>query len=88
MASPSATSEISLLEDGAAATRDALRRGDLEIAVVPDRPHDIDDLHYYSIGTERTQLLVRPGHWFAASARTTLDEIVAETLIAREGCLF
>jgi LysR family transcriptional regulator, hydrogen peroxide-inducible genes activator len=80
--------EITLLDDGAGPLREALRRGDVEIAVLPDRPHDIDDLHYHAIGADRVQLQVRPDHRLAAFAAVRLDGLSSETLIACDGCPF
>ena len=80
--------EIHLLAPPPGATREAFRRGDLELALQPDRPHDIDDLHYYPIGTDRPQLLVRPDHRFAGPTRATLAAVSAEGLIVSDGCPF
>jgi DNA-binding transcriptional LysR family regulator len=80
--------QIALEDDVAGPMREALRRGDLEIAVLPDRPHDIDDLHYHPIGVDRVQLLARPDHRFARLSVVPVDDLLAETLVAREGCLF
>ena len=80
--------EIILVDDHATRLRDALRGGDLEIVVLPLRPVDIDDLHYYPVGDDRMQVLVRPDHRFTATETVPLRELLGETLIAREGCLF
>ena len=80
--------EIALRDDGAGPLREALRRGDVEVAVLPDRPPDIDDLHYHAIGADCAQLLVRPDHRLAAFAVVRLNELPSETLIACDGCPF
>jgi DNA-binding transcriptional LysR family regulator len=80
--------EITLIDAPDAALRDQLRQGELEVVVLPTRPADIDDLHYYPIGADRMQVLVQPGHPFAALAEVPLGALAGETLIVREGCLF
>jgi LysR family hydrogen peroxide-inducible transcriptional activator len=80
--------EIILVDDHATGLREALRGGDLEVVVLPQHPVDIDDLHYYPVGDDRLQVLMRPDHRFAAGEGVPLRELLDEALIAREGCLF
>lgn len=78
--------EITLIEDRPKALADALRGGDLEIVVVPARPHDIDDLHYYPITQDRLQVVLPADHRLAADAVVDLAALEGEPLICCEAC--
>ena len=45
--------EIALHDERPLELREALRRGDFEIIVLPQRSQDPDDLHYYAVGEDR-----------------------------------
>lgn len=80
--------EIVLLDDKAGRLRDGLREGDLEIVLLPLRPTDIDDLHYYPIADDRMQALMRPDHPLAGRTTITREDLARESLLVRESCLF
>jgi DNA-binding transcriptional LysR family regulator len=80
--------EITLHEDDAAKVREDLRRGNVAMALLPERPHDIDDLHYLAVGADRAQLLMRRDHRLATLAMVSLAELADELLVTRAGCRF
>ena len=46
--------------------REALRRGDFELVLLPQRTHDLDDLHYYPVGEDRLFAILPEAHRLAA----------------------
>lgn len=79
--------EIEILGEPLPELREALRRGDVEVVALPQRPHDIDDLHYYPLGESRLRLVLPEGHPLAALEAVPLAEIAAYPLICSGGCL-
>src|SRR4051812_26405240 len=45
--------EIALHDDRPVELREALRRGEFEVVLLPQRSHDLDDFHYYPVGEDR-----------------------------------
>jgi LysR family hydrogen peroxide-inducible transcriptional activator len=79
--------EIVLLDDHASPLKETLRRGDLEVVVLPQRTAAVDDLHYYPIAQERAEVLMRADHPFADLPAVPLRALVGERLIGRDQCL-
>jgi LysR family hydrogen peroxide-inducible transcriptional activator len=79
--------DIEIQDERLADLREALRRGDLEVVLLPQRPHDIDDLHYYPLGENRLQLVLLEGHPLTELPTVPLAEIAAYPLICSGGCL-
>lgn len=80
--------EIQLTDDRAPALREALQRGDLELVVLPQRPHDIDELHYHPIGADHMQVLLTAGHRFAGMNGVPVRELAAEAIVCSGDCVF
>jgi LysR family transcriptional regulator, hydrogen peroxide-inducible genes activator len=80
--------EVEISDDRAPALRDALRRGELEVVVLPTRPADIDDLHYHPIAEGGPRLVVRADHPLAGRTAVPLAEVGHLPLICGAGCQF
>lgn len=80
--------EIAMHDDRPGELREALRRGDFEVVVLPQRPHDLDDLHYYPMGEDRLFAVLPPTHRLANQAEIELAELAGEPLIVGDGCAF
>lgn len=80
--------EICLVEEAPDALRAALARGEIEVALLPDRPPEADELHYHAAGTDRAMLLVPIGHPAATAACASILHLAGETWIVRPDCPF
>jgi DNA-binding transcriptional LysR family regulator len=80
--------EIEIRDDKAAELCQALRRGDLEVVVLPLRPAEIDDLHYYALAEHRLRAIVPAGHPLAARETVTLGELAGHPILCGAGCQF
>ena len=80
--------EITLRDERPAELREGLRRGDYEVVVLPQRTHDLDDLHYYALGAHRLFALVPESHDLAQSAGVTLAQLAENPLVCGDGCPF
>ena len=58
--------EIAMHDDRPSELREALRRGDFELVLLPQRSHDLDDLHYYPVGEDRLCAIMPEAHPLAA----------------------
>jgi DNA-binding transcriptional LysR family regulator len=79
--------DIEIRDERLVDLRESLRRGDVEVVLLPQRPHDIDDLHYYPLGESRLQLVLPEGHPLLAREAVPLAEIATYPLICSGGCL-
>lgn len=79
---------IEFREADAPALHAAMRRGELDVAFLPGRPHDIDDLHYHPVAIDHARILARAEHRLAQAASLSLKALVGEQLAVREGCGF
>jgi LysR family hydrogen peroxide-inducible transcriptional activator len=77
---------IEILDDRAPALQEALRRGELEVVVLPTRPADIDDLHYHPIAEGGPRLILRADHPLAGREAVPLAEVGRLPLICGAGC--
>lgn len=80
--------EIILQEDRPPDLREALRRGDLELVLLPQRSHDLDDLHYYRVAEDRLFAVLPAGHQLAALAEVPLAALAEMPLVCGDGCPF
>jgi LysR family transcriptional regulator, hydrogen peroxide-inducible genes activator len=80
--------EIALHDDRPADLREALRRGDFELVLLPQRAHDLDDLHYYPVGQDRLFAILPEGHALAALEAVPLAALAEEVLVCGDGCPF
>lgn len=80
--------EIALHDDRPVDLREALRRGDFEVVVLPQRTHDLDDLHYYPVGEDRLLAIMPAGHALAAMESIPLETLVDQPLVCGDGCPF
>ena len=64
-----------------------LRRGEVELAFLVGRPHDIDDLHYH-VRRHRSapSSCCRPGTGWRARPRSSCGELDGEALAGWTGC--
>lgn len=79
---------VELHEADAPALHAAMRQGEIDVAFLPCRPHDIDDLHYHPVGLDHARILARAEHRLAQAAPLSLKALVGEKLAVREGCGF
>ena len=79
---------VELREADAPALHAAMRQGEIDVAFLPCRPHDIDDLHYHPVGLDHARILARAEHRLAQAAPLSLKALVGEKLAVREGCGF
>jgi DNA-binding transcriptional LysR family regulator len=63
-----------------------LRRGDVEIVVVPHVRGEPDEFHYAALAADGPQLVLPAGHRLAALTEVPLAELVQETLICLQPC--
>ena len=80
--------EIALHDDRPVELREALRRGDFEVVILPQRPHDLDDLHYYPVGEDRLHAIMPEGHELAAAATVSVEKLAELPLVCGDGCPF
>lgn len=80
--------EIALHDDRPADLREALRRGDFELVLLPQRSLDLDDLHYHLVGQDRILALMPEGHALAALDTVPLQSLVDLPLVCGDGCPF
>ena len=80
--------EIALHDDRPVELREALRRGDFEIVVLPRRSHDLDDLHYYALGEDRLHAFMPKGHELCAAETVPVARLVELPLVCGDGCPF
>ena len=80
--------EITLRDERPAELREALRRGDYEVVVLPQRTHDLDDLHYYALGAHRLFALVPERHELAQASEIGLARLAEYPLVCGDGCPF
>ncbi len=80
--------EIAMHDDRQPELREALRRGDFEVVLLPQRSHDLDDLHYYPVGEEPVFAIMPAAHDLAGLAEVPLEELARTGLICGDGCPF
>lgn len=80
--------EIALHDDRPADLREALKRGDLELVLLPRRAHDLDDLHYYRVAEDRLYAVMPAEHPLAAFTELPLARLVDTPLVCGDGCPF
>jgi DNA-binding transcriptional LysR family regulator len=80
--------EIALHDDRASDLREALRRGDFELVLLPQRSLDLDDLHYYPVGKDRLFAILPDGHELAALDEIPLEPLAEQPLVCGDGCPF
>lgn len=80
--------ELAVHDDRPAELREALRRGDFEVIVLPQQPHDLDDLHYYPMGQDRLYAVMPPTHRLANQAEIELSALIEEPLVCSDACVF
>ena len=80
--------EIAMHDDRPSELREALRRGDFELVLLPQRTHDLDDLHYYPLGEDRLFAILPEAHRLAALDLVPLAELADESLVCGDGCPF
>lgn len=80
--------EIELHDDLPASLRQALHQGEFEVVVLPYRPHEIDDLHYYALGEDRLHIILPEEHELAAEASVPLAALAGRPLVCGDGCSF
>jgi LysR family hydrogen peroxide-inducible transcriptional activator len=80
--------ELALHDDRPAALREALRGGEFELVLLPQRSHDLDDLHHYTLGQDRALAIMPEGHALAALETVTLEMLAELPLICGDGCPF
>jgi DNA-binding transcriptional LysR family regulator len=78
--------EIALHDERPSDLREALRRGDFEVVLLPGRAHDLDDLHHYRVGEARLGVVLPESHVLAAREAIPLPDLAGEALICGEGC--
>jgi LysR family transcriptional regulator, hydrogen peroxide-inducible genes activator len=80
--------EIAMHDDRPVELREALRRGDLELVLLPQRSHDLDDLHYYTVGEDRLFAILPEAHPLAALPEVPLATLADQPLVCGDGCPF
>jgi DNA-binding transcriptional LysR family regulator len=65
---------------------EALRRGELEAAVVPRPVGEPDDFHYHPLHEDGVQLVLPEGHRLASEDAVALEQLVGETIVCVERC--
>lgn len=80
--------EIALHDDRPADLREALRRGDYEVILLPQRSHDLDDLHYFPVGEDRLFAILPHEHCLAAGESVELAALAEHPLVCGDGCPF
>ena len=80
--------EIALHDERPLELREALRRGDFEIIVLPQRSQDPDDLHYYAVGEDRLFAILPHEHSLAAGETVSLEALAEHPLVCGDGCPF
>lgn len=80
--------EIALHDERPLDLREALRRGELEIVLLPQRSHDLDDLHYYPVGEDRLFAILPEAHALAGLAAVPLPALADLPLVCGDGCPF
>jgi DNA-binding transcriptional LysR family regulator len=80
--------EILMHDDRPASLREALVRGDFELVVLPQRPHEVDELHYYPVGEDRLFAILPEGHALAALPGVPLADLAEQALVCGDGCPF
>jgi len=79
--------EIELHDDRATDLREALRRGDFELVLLPQRSLDLDDLHYYPVGEDRLFAILPERHELsAAQDEIPLQSLAEQPLVCGDGC--
>ncbi len=80
--------EIALHDDRPMALREALRRGDLELVLLAQRAHDLDDLHYYRVAEDQLHAVLPATHPLADLSEVRLAQLVGTPLVCGDGCAF
>jgi LysR family hydrogen peroxide-inducible transcriptional activator len=80
--------EIAMHDDRQSALREALRRGDFEVVLLPNQAADLDDLHQYPLGAEPVLAIMPEGHVLADLPEVPLEELAQATLVCGDGCPF
>lgn len=80
--------EIALHDERPGELREALRRGAYEVVLLPQRSHDLDDLHYYPMGEDRLLAIMPQGHELAGMATVPLTVLADQPLLCGDGCPF
>jgi LysR family transcriptional regulator, hydrogen peroxide-inducible genes activator len=80
--------EIMLRDERPVDLREALRRGDYEIVLLPQQTHDLDDLHYYPVGEDRLFAIMPATSPLAGSGTIALEILAEQPLICGDGCPF
>jgi DNA-binding transcriptional LysR family regulator len=80
--------EIAVHDERPGELREALRRGDYEVVVLPHRTHDLDDLHYYPMGEAGLGAILPEAHPLAAKNGVSLADLAGQPLVCGDGCPF
>lgn len=81
--------EVEILDERAADLQESLRRGDLEVVVLPTpAAADTDDLHHHPLAEGVPRLVVRDDHALASRAAVPLAELRHHPVICAAGCRF
>ena len=80
--------EIAMHDDRPSELREALRRGDFELVFLPQRDHDLDELHYYPLGEDRLFAILPEAHRLTALELVPLGQLAEEALVCGDGCPF
>ncbi|NJN63672.1 MAG: LysR family transcriptional regulator substrate-binding protein, partial [Acidobacteria bacterium] len=59
-----------------------------EVVLLPQRSHDLDDLHYYPLGEDRLLAIMPQGHELAGMATVPLTVLADQPLLCGDGCPF
>jgi LysR family hydrogen peroxide-inducible transcriptional activator len=63
-----------------------LRRGDLEVVIVPHDAAEEEDLHYYPVAHDRPQVVLPETHGLAGQASIRAEELAGETIVCVDRC--
>ncbi len=80
--------ELVVHDDRQDQLREALRRGDFEIVLLPHQPHDLDDLHHYPLRKEPVFAIMTATHELAGLPEVPVEALARAGLICGDGCPF
>lgn len=80
--------ELLVLDDHAAELREALRRGDFEIVMLPHRSPEPDDLHHYVLRREPVVAIMAAAHELARLPEIPLGALAGAGVVCGDGCPF
>jgi LysR family hydrogen peroxide-inducible transcriptional activator len=65
---------------------ETLRRGDLEVVVVPHEPAELDDLHYFRLADDAPQVVMPKGHRLGELDFVPAAELAREAVVSVNRC--